>query len=298
MTVATRDLLTENSMCWRAGFIGQAYSSATAIPLRVTSQASVWVFARTSPTVDQESSAACHFSVSTARDRKSFSAVTYSRTGPIPRGMPLVGKISSIRVSAKAKYSGHFHESRSIRSRIASEGSTMTSSLAEVSSPTCGSLGSSGPLCVFAFGSAPEATAMPFALPEAAPIRRLGSTAGPGGTSSSPAISPPLSRCARVCWFDVQGTDYPDREKRSRWARPNVLDPPSPRQRQSAQSSGQPTVERRDHGARAVVSALHHGFGGSRRLGPCASWTGRGLKPALDPRRRGWLGLGSRRRAW
>ena len=125
-------------MCWRAGFIGQAYSSATAIPLRVTSQASVWVFARTSPTVDQESSAACHFSVSTARDRKSFSAVTYSRTGPIPRGMPLVGKISSIRVSAKAKYSGHFHESRSIRSRIASEGSTMTSSLAEVSSPTCG----------------------------------------------------------------------------------------------------------------------------------------------------------------
>src|SRR5699024_8391905 len=110
MTVATMDLLTENSMCWRAGFIGQAYSSATAITLRVTSKASVWVFARTSPTVDQEASAACHFSVSAARGRKSFSAVTYSRTGPIPRGMALVGKISSIRVSAKVKYSGHFHE--------------------------------------------------------------------------------------------------------------------------------------------------------------------------------------------
>src|SRR5699024_5870975 len=197
MTVATRDLLTENSMCWRAGFIGQAYSSATAIPLRVTSQASVWVFARTSPTVDQESSAALHFSVSMARDRKSLSSVTYSRTGPIPRGMPLVGKISSIRVSAKAKYSGHFHESRSIRSRIASEGSTMTSSLAELSSPTCGSLGSSGPLCVFAHASVPDATPMPFVLPDSAPMRRLGSTVGRGGTSSSPAISPPLSRYAR-----------------------------------------------------------------------------------------------------
>src|SRR5699024_7762715 len=81
MTVATRDLLTENSMCWRAGFIGQAYSSATAIPLRVTSQASVWVFARTSPTVDQESSAACHFAVWAARDRKSCCAATYSRAG-------------------------------------------------------------------------------------------------------------------------------------------------------------------------------------------------------------------------
>src|SRR5699024_7696977 len=147
-TTASNDGLAHGEQHVLAGFIGQAYSSATAIPLQVTRQASVWVFARTSPTVDQESSAAFHFSVSTARDRKSFSSATYARTGPIPRGMPLVGKISSIRVSAKAKYSGHFHESRSIRSRIASEGSTMTSSLAEVSSPTCGSLGSSGPLCV------------------------------------------------------------------------------------------------------------------------------------------------------
>src|SRR5699024_6198371 len=110
-------------------------------------------------------------------------------------------------------------------------------------------------------------------------------------TSSSPAISPPLSRyarsavsmctgllsrCARVCCLDVHGTDYPDWQKRSSWAWPNVLDPPSPRHRQSAQSSGQPTVERRDHGARAMVSTLHHGFGGSRRLGP---GTGQRLVP-------------------
>src|SRR5699024_11328956 len=124
---------------------------------------------------------------------------------------------------AKAKYSGHFHESRSIRSRIASEGSTMTSSLAEVSSPTCGSRGSSGPLCVFAHASVPEATPMPFVLPDSAPMRRLGSTAGRGGTSSSPAISPPLSRCARVCCLDVHGTDYPDWQNRSSWTRPHVL---------------------------------------------------------------------------
>src|SRR5699024_5709129 len=81
--------------------------------------------------------------------------------------------------------------------RIASEGSTMTSSLAELSSPTCGSLGSSGPLCVFAHASVPDATPMPFVLPDSAPMRRLGSTVGRGGTSSSPAISPPLSRYAR-----------------------------------------------------------------------------------------------------
>src|SRR5699024_8145942 len=224
-TTASNDGLAHGEQHVLAGFIGQAYSSATAIPLQVTRQASVWVFARTSPTVDQESSAACNFAVATARDRKSFSSATYARTGPIPRGMPLVGKISSIRVSAKAKYSGHFHESRSIRSRIASEGSTITSSLAEVSSPTCGSLGSTGPLCVFAFGSAPEATAMPFVLLYVAPMRRLGSAVGSGGTSSSPAISPPLSRCARVRCLDVRGTDCPDSEKRGSRARPNVLDP-------------------------------------------------------------------------
>jgi hypothetical protein len=125
-------------MCWRAGFIGHAYSSASATPLRVTSQASVWVFARTSPTVVQSSSMAGHFSRSMVSGRKSLSSVTYSRTGPMPRGMPPVGKISCIRVSAKAKYSGHFQESRSMLSRTGSEGSTMASSLAEASSPTCG----------------------------------------------------------------------------------------------------------------------------------------------------------------
>ncbi len=40
-TIETIDLLTEKSMCRRAGFIGHAYSSAMATPPRVTSQASV-----------------------------------------------------------------------------------------------------------------------------------------------------------------------------------------------------------------------------------------------------------------
>ena len=213
-------------MCWRAGFIGQAYSSASATPLRVTSHASVWVLARTSPTVVQASSAAGHFSRSMVRGRKSLSSVTYSRTGPMPRGMPPVGKISCIRVSAKAKNSGHFQVSRSMLSSTASDGSTMASSLAEVSSPTCGRVMSSAeasasfsPNCAVAgsgvtggcweftsddwVGAASAAVSvdvvMPFVLPDSAPMRRFGGVTGRGGNvSSSPAMSPPLSRSDRA----------------------------------------------------------------------------------------------------
>lgn len=161
------------------------------------------------------------------KDRKSLSSVTYSRTGPMPRGMPPVGKISCIRESAKAKNSGHFQVSRSMLSRTASEGSTMASSLAEVSSPTWGRVmsnaeasASSSPDCATAGpwetggcwesssadrpGAASVAVSvdvlMPLVLPDSAPMRRFAGVTGRGGNvSSSPAMSPTLSRPGLRC---------------------------------------------------------------------------------------------------
>ena len=200
MTAETMDLLIENSMCWRAGFIGQAYSSSSAMPSRETIHASVNVLARTSPTVDHFSSAPDHFSRSMGRGRKSFSSVTRSRTGPMPRGMPPTGKISSIRVSENAKYSGHFQESRSMRSRIASDGSTMASSLAEVRSPARGSGGSPAMSCGSAVGST--------ALGGSVVPRPFSAPAGPAGTSPASGGSCAGSAGGSVgsAWSSTAGT--------------------------------------------------------------------------------------------
>src|SRR5699024_9989101 len=54
---------------------------------------------------------------------------------------------------------------------------------------------------------------MPLVLPDSAPMRRFGGVAGRGGrVSSSPAMSPPLSRSERSCARSgcpvAQGTHY------------------------------------------------------------------------------------------